>query len=790
MSKPSMSDEEYKERKNNLLKNSMGDENQFLEYVLFCVVSGRRYTTNNLVTDLSDARLEIKDIIDVYNQSSSSNSVYFDFLKQNVPLTFLEKTLSPLFILYERGITLIGIKSNIRKYKERGYNTSNIGDLIDQIIKGGPSSKPYIPQGVPYTFEEKPREEMVEINPELENFLRENETIIVKNVQVVLPEKIERMIPERFTEHIKDLDIKVFVEQNAIQFSDGTILQFNPQTDQKLFDTVMDYIRLQEAEYPFIIGLVLILEEAGKLETVKGMIGIEKRENELKQKENQLKQKENQLEQKDNQLKQKNQEIELQKKSVVDREQDLQMRENEFQQNVANAQNQQNAAVAKEMQRRDEEIQRLTKQNQDLASAAEDLRKAAIGVMEQKDNERDTIVLEKDEAKKQLAAEKQKTMNMENEIQRMNQIENIKRQFIAKGEEIDIPMDFEVNDIKNKNELIGINVIGCEGDNIKLKSGQMISVDDLIGTPANAAIFRQYAQFFNQLRGSNIPLAVLYLGIITKYNRIEELETQIESILGESNMENPVLGRMEQEGAVPTQQAGEGGDDGTETELSRSIDRFIQQHQNDVPDVILENKYTADKKELEKLITEISVGLKANGFNFNNDQLMYIGKVANIKDIIPGYEYLKQLLEVLYDRKLIPIEVLMLAIIMIERKDLINQFLQRLALRIVQPSSVNINGVNVTRINPNDDRVSEIGKFLTGSGFVIDQERINKGNKSVAIRDVFGNDYEIMRNYVIESYGIRDPADRVLLGIYLFCMDKQYGNIEKLGEFLHQHDML
>ena len=127
---------------------------------------------------------------------------------------------------------------------------------------------------------------------------------------------------------------------------------------------------------------------------------------------------------------------------------------------------------------------------------------------------------------------------------------------------------------------------------------------------------------------------------------------------------------------------------------------------------------------------------------------------------------------------------------MIERKDLINQFLQRLAIRIVQPSSVNVNGVNVTRINPNDKRVSEIGKFLTDGGFVIDQERINKGDRSVAIRDVFGNDYELMRNYVIQNYGIRNPADRVLLGIYLFCMDKQYGNIEKLGEFLHQHGML
>lgn len=779
MSKPSMTDEEYKERKNNLLKNSMNDENQFLEYVLFCVVSNRGYTTNNLITDLSDARLEIKDIIDVYNESSS-NSVYFDFLKQNVPLTFLENTLSPLFILYKRGITLIGIKSNIRRYKEKGYDTKNLGDLIQQIISGKPASKSYIPQGVPYTFEEKPREEMVEINLELEKFLNENETIIVKNVQVRLPEKIERMTPEQFTRHINDIDIKAFnVKQNAIQFSDGNVLQFNPQTDQELINIVMDYIRLQRAEYPFIVGLILILEEAGRLEAVKGMIEVENQKNELRQKENQL-------EQKDNQLNQKEQNIELQRKSVVERENTLQMRENVLQQNVANAQNQQNAAAAEEIRRKDEQINQLLQENRNLQNAA-------ANALQQKENEKESITLEKDETKKQLAQEQQKTIQMENEIRRRNQIENIKKQFIAKGEDIDIPMDFDINNLseKDRKELKEINIQGWSDDNITLRSGQTINVDNLIGTPANAAIFRQYVQFFSQLEGFDIPVAFLYLKVMTKYNRVEELEVQIESILRESNVENPVLGRMEQEGgAVPTQQTGEGGDDGTETELSRRIDRFIQQHQDDVPDVVLENKYTYDMNELRELITKISMGLKSNRFSFNNDQLMYNGKVANIKDIIPGYEYLKQLLEVLYDKRLMPIDVLMLAIIMIEKDDLISQFLQKLALRIVQPSSVNINGVNVSRINPNDERVSKISKFLTDSGFVIDEERINKGNKSVAIRDVFGNDYELMRNYVIQNYGIRDPADRVLLVIYLSCMDKQYGNIEKLVEFLHQHGTL
>ena len=770
MSKPSMSDEEYKERKNNLLKNSMNDENQFLEYVLFCVVSNRGYTTNNLVTDLSEARLEIKDIIDVYNESSS-NSVYFDFLKRNVPLTFLKNTLSPLFILYERGITLIGIKSNIRRYKEKGYDIQNLGNLIDQIISGKPASKSYIPQGVPYTFEEKPREEMVEINPELEKFLNENTIIKVKNVAIKLPEKIERMNINQFNEHIKDIDITAFdVNRHAIQFSDGTILRFNPQTDQNLFNTVMNYLRLQKFDYPFIVGLVLILEEADKLETVKGMIDIEEEKNKL----NEIKK----------QLDQKGQEIELQKKSVVDREQNLQMRESNFQQNVANAQNQQNVAAAEEIRRRDERINQLVQENLNLQNAA-------ANALQQKENEKESITLEKDETKKQLAQEKEKTIRMENEIQRKNQIENIKKQFKDKGEDIDIPMDFDINSLneKDRKELKEINIQGWKDDNITLKSGQTINVDNLIGTPANAAIFRQYAQFFSQLEGFDIPVAFLYLKVMTKYNRVEQLEMQIESILGERNVENPVFSRMEQEegGAVPTQQAGEGGDDGTE--LSRRIDAFIQQHQNDVPDVELKNEYI--DKNIENWISRVFMCLRTNRFNFNNDQLMYNRKPANIKDIIPGYEYLKQLLEMLYGRVLMPIDVLTLTILMIGKEDLISQFLQKLANRIVQPAfSVNINGVNVTRIDPNNDRVSEIGKFLTDSGFVINQERIIKGDKSVAIRDVFGNDYEAMRNYVIQNYGIRDPADRVLLGIYLFCMDKQYGNIGKLGAFLHQHGML
>ena len=765
-----MSNEEYKRRKGNLLKKAVDNENKFLEYVLFCVVSNRGYTGNDMITDLSKARLEIASVIVIYNDLRSNQVVINPF--GPVSLSALDQFLGPFIRLIERGISLRSIESSIPKYKAKGYDTSNLVNLIEQIISGKPASKSYVPQGVPYTFEEKPREEMVEINPELEKFLRENETIEVNHVRVKLPEKIERMTDEQFIKHINDIDIKAFnVKQNAIQFSDESVLQFNPQTDQELFNIVMDYIRLQRADYPFIVGLILILEEAGRLEAVKGMIEVENQKNELRQKENQLNQKE--------------QNIELQKKSVVDREQNLQMRENVFQQNVANAQNQQNAAAAEEIRRKDEQINQLMQENQNLQNAA-------ANALQQKENEKESITLEKDETKKQLAQEKEKAIRMENEIQRKNQIENIKKQFKDKGEEIDIPMDFDINNLneKDRKELKEINIQGWNNDIITLKSGQTINVDNLIGTRANAAVFRQYVQFFSQLEGFDIPVAFLYLKVMTKYNRVEELEMQIESILRERNVENPVLGRMEQEEAVPTQQAGEGGDDGTETELSRSIDRFIQQHQNDVPDVILENKYTADKNELEKLITEISLSLKTNRFNFNNDQLMYIGKVANIKDIIPGYEYLKQLLEVLYDRRLIPIEVLMLAIVMIERKDLINQFLQKLALRIVQPSSVNINGVNVTRINLNDKRVSEIGKFLTDSGFVIDQERINKGDRSVAIRDVFGNDYELMRNYVIQNYGIRDPADRVLLGIYLFCMDKQYGNIEKLGGFLHQHGML
>lgn len=788
MSKPSMTDEEYEERKNNLLKNSMNDENQFLEYVLFCVVSNRGYKTNDLVTDLSKARLEIENIIATYNEFSNT-SVYFDFLRKDVPYILLKDTLSPLNILRERGISLRGIKSNIQKYKEKGYNTSNIGDLIDQIIKGGPSSKPYIPQGVPYTFEKKPQpqEEMIEVDPELERFLNENKSIIVKDVQVKLPEKIERMTLQQFTEHINDIDIKAFnVKQNAIQFSDGNVLQFNPQTDQELFNIVMDYIRLQGADYPFIVGLVLILEKAGRLETVKGMIEVENQKNELRQKENQLKQKENQLEQKDNQLNQKEQNIELQRKSVVDRENTLQMRENVLQQNVANAQNQQNAAAAEEIRRKDEQINRLLQENQNLQNAA-------ANALQQKESEKESITLEKDETKKQLAAEKQKTIQMENEIRRKNQIENIKKQFKDKGEDIDIPMDFDINNLseKDRKELKEINIQGWSDDNITLRSGQTINVDNLIGTPANAAIFRQYAQFFSQLEGFDIPVAFLYLKVMTKYNRVEELEMQIESILRESNVENPVLGRMEQEGgAVPTQQAGEGGDDGTETELSRRIDAFIRQHQDDVPDVVLENKYTYDINELRELLTKVSIGLKSNRFNFTNDQLAYNGKPANIKDIIPGYEYLKQLLEVLYDKRLLPIDVLMLAIIMIEKDDLITQFLQKLAARIVQsPPSIVVNGVLVSQINITGTLMNDMNGYFKERGYAINQGRIIKGDKSVAIRDVFGNDYDAMRNYVIQNYRIPNPSDEILLTIYLYCMNRQDGNLLKLGTSLQQHGM-
>ena len=773
-----MTNEEYKERKKNLLKKAIDDGNKFLNYVLFCVVSNRGYTDIDMITDLSKARLELANVIMIYNDYRSEQVVINPF--GPIPLSALDRFLAPFIKLIKEGISLRNIESNIEKYKAKGYDTSNLGHLIEQIVNGKPVGKSYIPQGVPYTFEKKPQpqEEMIEVDPELERFLNENKSIIVKNVQVRLPEKIERMTPKRFTEHIKDIDIKAInVEHHAIQFSDEKVLQFNPQTDKELINIVMDYIRLQKAEYPFIVGLVLILEEAGKLETVKGMIDIEKRENELRQKENQL-------EQKDNQLKQKEQNIELQRKSVVDRENTLQMRENVLQQNVANAQNQQNAVAVEEIRRRDEEINRLTKQNQDLASAAEELRKAAVGVLEQKESEKESITLEKDETKKQLAQEKQKTVEMENEIRRRNQIENIKKQFIAKGEEIDIPMDFEINDIKNKDELMRINVVGWEGDNIKLRSGQMISIDDLIGTPANAAIFRQYVQFFNQLRGSNIPIVVLYLGIITKYNRVDELETQIESILGERNMRDPAFGRMEQEGgAVPTQQAGEGGDDGT-----GGIDAFIQQHQNDVPDIELKNEYV--DKNIRDWVSRVFIGLRANGFNFNNEQLIYNGKAANIKDIIPGYVYLKQLLEMLYGRALMPIDVLTLSILMIENENLINQFLQKLATRIVQsPPSIIVNGVLVSQVNITGTIMNDMTEYFRVRGYTINQERIIKGDKSVAIRDVFGNDYEAMRNYVIQNYRIPNPSDEILLTVYLYCMNRQDGNLLKLGTSLQQLGM-
>ena len=64
-----------------------------------------------------------------------------------------------------------------------------------------------------------------------------------------------------------------------------------------------------------------------------------------------------------------------------------------------------------------------------------------------------------------------------------------------------------------------------------------------------------------------------------------------------------------------------------------------------------------------------------------------------------------------------------------------------------------------------------------------------KGDKSVAIRDVFGNDYEAMRNYVIQNYRIPNPSDEILLTVYLYCMNRQDGNLLKLGTSLQQLGM-
>ena len=136
------------------------------------------------------------------------------------------------------------------------------------------------------------------------------------------------------------------------------------------------------------------------------------------------------------------------------------------------------------------------------------------------------------------------------------------------------------------------------------------------------------------------------------------------------------------------------------------------------------------------------------------------------------------------------IDVLMLAIIMIEKDDLINQFLEKLANRIVQSApSIVVNGVLISRINITGTQMNDMTEYLNKRGYTLNQGRIIKGDKSIAIRDVFGNDYDAMRNYVIQNYRIPNPSDEILLTIYLYCMNKQDGNLLKLGTSLQQHGM-
>lgn len=757
MSKPLMNDKEYEERKNNLLKNAMNNENKFLEYVLFCVISNRGYTLNNLITDLSDARLEIKNVIDVYIEFINTK-VYFDFLRDRVPLNILNDILSPLKGLIEKGISLMSILSRISKYKEEGYNTSNIGNLIEQIISGKPI-KSTIPSKRINTFENKPhiQEEMIEVNRELDNFLSENKFITVNNVQVKLPESIEKMDSNKFNKLLKDNDIDIDIDKEIIKFSDGKI--YNSQSDPETKETIQKYLELTGSRYPFIIGLVIILKQDDKLSVVKNMIDIEEREQQLQKIQKIVEQKE--------------QEVELKKQNVMNKEKELEMKEQTIQQNLTNVQNQQNTEVVEEIKKRDERIKELEQNQQNLYDQARN-------VIEQKEKEKEMINIEKEDMKKKLIEKEQKVIQME--------IEQRKNEFIKKGEEIGIPFDFGILTLEEE-EMYKIGINGIRNNNIVLRNGELINIIELIGNGQNAAIFEQYVKLYNQIRNGNVPSIIVYLALIRKYNKIGSLVKQIESILNERKINNSVYIDMIKHFQNVIKETEEENKGKGETETSRNINEFIRMNQDKVPDIIMKNEYVYGNDFLE-CIRKVIIILKSLCFDINDEQISFRNKVANIKDVIIGYDIIKQLLTEIYQEDLKPSDVLILSIIMIENGNKIFEFLKKISERIIPPMNINIYGVTLTDKRMNQNEMTEITRFLTERGIVMDRENITTKKGSIKIKEFFGNNYEIMQNYVRQIHGISDPSDTVLLSIYIHCIFIQDGDLPRFGAMLQKLDLI
>lgn len=559
MSKPSMSDEEYKERKNNLLKNSMNDENQFLEYVLFCVVSNRGYKTNDLITDISKARLEIENVIATYNEFSNT-SVYFDFLRKDVPYILLKFTLSPLIILRERGISLRSIKSNIQRYKEKGYNTSNIGDLIDQIIQGGPV-KSKVPlrmdtineNGIsiekePVNKESEIRLEEEEMdNPkvvtsEMQRFLAENSEINLGDTTIVLTgERYER--PSDLDEILQKTEIKA-ISQKQIVLSNDDRIDINDNVLKKVYDYEQ---LLGVKEYPIMYLMIMIIEQNQLKNFISSMKNVI-RDNKLNQKEEQIRA--------------------------------------------------QQAETQRQINEKDRIIDNLRKEG-------ENLKKQDEGIISglQQENTR---------LKNQINATVESgKLNEQQILAQMNQLKNIAQQkefsvvLTAAKNELDIVLKMDINEIMQY-----LSIVDILDERIHYKSRfaeAELSLRDILQNQIWHDIFLNYTQLFSMLYNTSISPVVLLLKILRAENnpiRIEGVRNQIESLLKERFTQPDNIGIFVQQNNKAKDIAME---EEQESEYMKQLRQFIKQHENERNDIELtETIYDITDKDVNEVLEIVS----------------------------------------------------------------------------------------------------------------------------------------------------------------------------------------
>ena len=132
MSEPLLNKDMYEIYKDNLFVVGRNDPNEFLKYILFCSVSGQGYNFNDMVDDMFNTELELNEIIIQYNKQRG-NMIVFDFVRRTFPLN-LDNLMSALVTMNNLGITLNDIRSNIHRYKAEEYDTSKLGNLVQQLV--------------------------------------------------------------------------------------------------------------------------------------------------------------------------------------------------------------------------------------------------------------------------------------------------------------------------------------------------------------------------------------------------------------------------------------------------------------------------------------------------------------------------------------------------------------------------------------------------------------------------------------------------------------------------------